>query len=86
MTAVTVIVTVAASLSPAPSAARVGERVGAGEVGVGGVGERAVGVHDHGAVGRPGDHRGRQRVAVGVGVVAEHAGCRHRQRVSSLAV
>ena len=45
-----VIVTVAMFPVVVPSKARVGERVGAVGAGVGGVGERAVGVEDHGAV------------------------------------
>src|SRR6185437_12801908 len=60
----------------------VGEGVGAVEVGGGGVGEGAVGVDGGGAVRRGGHRRRRnaERVAVGVAVVAEHAGRGNRQR------
>src|SRR4051794_7641586 len=52
----------------------IGEGVGAGVVGGGRVGERAVGVEGERAVGGAGDERGSECVAIGVGIVVQDAG------------
>ena len=52
----------------------VGEAVAAVVVGVGRVGEGAVGVQSQRAVGRAADEHRAQRIAVHIAVVAEHAG------------
>ena len=62
-----------------PVAGLVGEAIGAVEVHVRGVGEAAVRVEAQRAVRRPAHQRRRQRIAVKVSVVRQHAG-RRRQR------
>ena len=61
-------------------ARRVAEAVHAVKVGVGRVGERAVGVKGQSSVGRAGHQRGRERIAVDVGVVAQHTRGGNRQQ------
>src|SRR5262249_44637512 len=57
----------------------VGETVAAGEAAVRRVGERAVAAEGEGAVANAADQHGGDRVAVAVGVVAEHAGAVYQQ-------
>ena len=50
----------------------VGNRVGAVKIGIRRIGDRAVGIDDHGAVGRGCGHHG-QRIAVRIDIVRQHA-------------
>src|SRR5262249_60441666 len=62
------------------AAALAGDRVAAAVVGGRRVGERPVGVQGQGAVAGPADQDRRQRVALPIRVVAEHAGRADGQR------
>src|SRR2546421_12239122 len=58
----------------------VGEGIGAVEVGVGRIAERAVGIQGEAAIGRSAHEDSSERVAVHIGVVGQDAGCSDRQR------